>query len=192
MGAPKAALDWQGTSLVAYVATVVAEAVGWPVIVVRSPDQELPPLPAGIEVTEDARPDRGPLEGLAAGLRALGGRADVVYVSATDVPLLRPAFVRAVVAALDEGFDAAVPRTGGHAYPLSAAYASTILPTADLLLAEDRLSMKGLLRELRVRWLDTAELAAADPALESLRDLDTPADLEAISRARAGPDAYRR
>ena len=40
---------------------------------------------------------RGPLQGLAAGLAAVRDQADLAYVSSTDVPLLHPAFVRAVV-----------------------------------------------------------------------------------------------
>ena len=52
----------------------------------RAPGQELPALP--FEVVEDAREGEGPLQGIAAGLAALRGRAEIAYVSAVDVPLL--------------------------------------------------------------------------------------------------------
>ena len=42
----------------------------------------------------DRLPDRGPLEGIAAGLRALGKRVEAAYVTGCDVPLLVPGFVR--------------------------------------------------------------------------------------------------
>ena len=48
---------------------------------------------------EDAREGRGPLQGLAAGLAAVGDRAVAAYVSSTDVPLLHPRFIRRVLAA---------------------------------------------------------------------------------------------
>ena len=46
------------------------------------------PLPPGAEVAVDARRDRGPLEGVATGVRALHGRAAAVFLAATDLPLL--------------------------------------------------------------------------------------------------------
>ena len=101
MGSPKAALEWHGSTLLRRVTGVVARAVDGPVVVVRAPGQTLPELPPGIEVVEDPREGLGPLQGLAAGLRAIEDRADAAYLSATDVPFLHPGFVRAVVRALD-------------------------------------------------------------------------------------------
>ena len=97
MGTPKAALEWHGSTLLRRVTGIVARATGGPVVVVRAPGQELPALPRNVEVTEDAREGRGPLQGLAAGLAAVDGRAEVAFVSSTDAPLLHPAFVRLVV-----------------------------------------------------------------------------------------------
>ena len=75
MGRPKAALEWHGSTLLRRVVGLVARAVDGPVIVVRAPGQELPGLPREVEQVEDAREGRGPLQGLAAGLRAVEGRA---------------------------------------------------------------------------------------------------------------------
>lgn len=185
MGQPKAALDWHGRPLLAHIAGLLARTVDGPIVVVRAPGQELPPLPAGVELTVDAHEGRGPLEGIAAGLRAIGDRANRTYVSSTDVPLLQPAFVRRVAAALDEEADAAVPRVGGHAHPLAAVYRSTLLSRIETLLEADRLRASSLLEEIRVRWLDAGwlladpALRAADPKLDSLRNLNEPADYEA-------------
>src|SRR5918911_5539062 len=94
MGSPKAALEWHGSTLLRRISGIVGRAVDGPVVVVRAPGQELPALPPGVEVVEDAREGRGPLQGLAAGLAAIGERAEAAYVSSTDAPLLHPAFVR--------------------------------------------------------------------------------------------------
>ncbi len=191
MGKPKAALEWRGTPLVAGISGLLARTLDGPIVVVRAPGQELPPLPAGVEIAEDERAGRGPLEGLAAGLRATGGRADRAFVSSTDLPLLQASFVRRVTAALREGVDAAVPRFGGNTHPLAAAYRLTVLARIEMLLEADRLRMSSLLDEIAVRWLDPdwlladPDLAADDPQLDSLLNLNGPADVAAALAALA-------
>lgn len=186
MGSPKALLDWDGRPLVAYLAELLQGTLAGPVVVVRAPGQALPRLPEGVEAVEDARPGRGPLEGLAAGLRATAGQAEAAYVSATDVPLLRPALVRLVAASL-RGHDAAVPRAGGRVYPLSAAYRTAVLATVERHLAAERPRALDLLSALDVRWLDEPELRSADPGLESLVNVNTRADYEAALAAFRAP-----
>jgi len=192
MGSPKAALEWHGSTLLRRVTGIVDRAVDGPVVVVRAPGQELPPLAAGVEVVDDAREGRGPLQGLAAGLAALEGRAGAAYVSSTDVPLVHPAFVRAVAAALDGDVDVALPMVHGYPQPLAATYRVALRPLVDELLAADRLRPAFLFERCRVRRLDEAalladrRLAAADPELLSVINVNEPADLEA-ARARPAP-----
>ncbi len=109
MGRPKASLEWHGSTFLARVSGLLARALDGPIVVVRAPGQDLPPLAPEVEVAEDAREGGGPLEGIAAGLRAVDGRAALAFISAVDVPLLQPAFVRRVVSLLDEGMDADRP-----------------------------------------------------------------------------------
>ena len=94
MGTPKAALEWHGSTLLRRVVGLVARTVDGPVVVVRAPGQELPALPDGVELVEDAREGRGPLQGLAAGLAAVGDRAEVglrvVDRRAAAAPALHP------------------------------------------------------------------------------------------------------
>jgi molybdopterin-guanine dinucleotide biosynthesis protein A len=180
MGYPKAGLRWGSVTLVEHVSSILAAALDGPIVVVSAPGQELPRLD-GVEVVEDARKGRGPLQGITAGIHAVGARAEAVYVSATDVPFLRPAFVTAVASLLDDA-DAAVPKVAGRIHPLAAAYRVSVLPVVDRLLAEDRRRATDLLDEITVRWVTEAELRAVDPALESLENLNTPAEYEAARR----------
>ena len=181
MGSPKARLDWHGSTLLRRVTGIAIRAVApGPVVVVSAAEQQLPDLPPGMQVVADERPDRGPLQGLAAGLGAIGDEAGVAYVSSVDVPLLHPAFVRAVLDSLAADVDVAVPEVDGRLHPLAAAYRVDVLPIIEALLAEDRLALTGLLDRCRVRRMDGAEL----PALQSLTNLNSPADYE---RARSGP-----
>ncbi|MDQ3154869.1 MAG: molybdenum cofactor guanylyltransferase, partial [Actinomycetota bacterium] len=114
MGTPKAALEWHGSTLLRRTLGVLSRVVDGPVLVVRAPGQELPPLPARVDVVEDPTEGLGPLQGIAAGLTALAGRAEVAYVSSTDLPFLHPAFVRRVLCAVAPGVDVALPQARGY------------------------------------------------------------------------------
>lgn len=192
MGTPKAALEWHGSTLLRRVAGIVARAVDGPVVVVRAPGQTLPDLPASVELTEDPVEGRGPLQGLAAGLAAVEDRADVAFLSSTDVPLLHPVFVARVLAAMSEDFDVVLPVARGFPQPLAAAYRVSLRPAIERLLADDRLKPAFLFDECRVRRIDEQELllgsrlASIDPDLESVLNLNEPADYEA-ARARPLP-----
>jgi molybdopterin-guanine dinucleotide biosynthesis protein A len=188
MGRPKPALDWRGTTLLAHVAAVLSSGVDGPVVVVGAPGQPLPPLPEDVESAEDARKGRGPLEGVAAGLRALDGRAELAFVAAADAPFLEPAVVGAVVAALAASpvAGAAVPFVAGKAQPLAAAYRTSLLPLVEELLARGESSVLGLLDRVEVRLLDEEELRRADPSLRSFDNLNTPEEYAAAVRGDGG------
>ena len=190
MGTDKASLEWHGSTLLRRVTGLVARGVDGPVIVVRAPGQRLPPLPAEIEVVEDAAEGRGPLQGLAGGLAAIGGRATVAYLSATDVPLLHPSFVVRVIAALGADDDVVLPEIGGHRQPLAAVYRTSLLGVVQELVDAGRLKPGLLFDRCRVRvmaeaaLLSDAALARSDPGLSSAENLNAPDDYR---RARALP-----
>jgi molybdopterin-guanine dinucleotide biosynthesis protein A len=194
MGRAKAGLDWHGEPLAARVARVLARAVGeGPVVAVAAPGQALPPLPAGVTLAADPTEGAGPLQGLAVGLAALGGNADVAFASSVDAPLLHPRLVRAVLGALRAGDDAAVPVAHGHRQPLAAAYRTGLAALADQLIAEGERGLGGLLGRARTRFLNETELLALeglatfDPGLDALHNVNTPEEYEAALR-HAAPD----
>jgi molybdenum cofactor guanylyltransferase len=190
MGSSKAGLEWHGSTLLRRVTGIVARSLDGPVVVVCAPGQELPDLDPAIEVVADAREGRGPLQGLAAGLGAIGDRAAVAYVSSTDVPLLHPAFVRCVIDAFRDEVDVVLPEIGGYRQPLAAAYRLDLLDAVEELIAADRLRPAFLFERCRVlrlsdeAMLRDSALARLDPGLGSVRNLNQPADYE---RARALP-----
>ena len=170
MGTPKAWLDWHGEPLLRRVVGLVARGAGGPVIVVRAPGQELPALPAGVRVVEDAREGRGPLQGLLAGLEAADG--EVAFAASTDVPFLHPRFVAAVCRAVD-GADAAVPFVDGFPQPLAAAYRTALVPLVAELVEAGRMKTGFLFERCETRWLE--EL----PHPESVRNVNAPEDYRA-------------
>ena len=193
MGAPKAALEWHGSTLLRRTVGILALATGGPVVVVKAPGQDLPDLPPGTEVAEDPREGKGPVQGIAAGLTALAGKADAAFISSTDMPFLHPAFIRRVLRALEEdNADVALPVARGYPQPLAAAYRTSLAETAERLVKEDRLRPAFLFAECTVTRLDDATLkqdpalAALDPELDSLVNVNEPADYEA-ARKRPAP-----
>src|SRR6266478_2297357 len=92
MGSPKALLPFGPETMLQRIVRILATVVS-PIVVVAAVGQSLPELPADVTVTRDEREDRGPLEGLRAGLKALPSAIDAAYVTSCDVPLLVPGFV---------------------------------------------------------------------------------------------------
>jgi molybdopterin-guanine dinucleotide biosynthesis protein A len=194
MGAPKAALEWHGSTLLRRTAGILARAAGGPVVVVRAPGQDLPGLPAGTIVVEDPAEGKGPVQGIAAGLAALAGQAEAAFVSSTDMPFLHPAFVRRVLRVVEEDrVDVCLPVARGYPQPLAAAYRTSLAGTVARLVKEDRLRPAFLFDECAVRRLDDAALktdpvlAALDPELDSVLNVNEPADYKA-ARARLAPE----
>lgn len=194
MGSPKAALEWHGSTLLRHVVGIVGRAVEGPVVVVRAAGQRLPVLPDDVEVVDDAREDRGPLQGIAAGLAHVAQRATVAFVTAVDAPLLHPAFIRHVLGALRAADDVALPHAHGHGQPLAAAYRTTIASQLEQQLAGDRLGTRALFArpDVQVRELDEQallsdpEVAALDPRLHSLLNVNDPGEY-AAARGRPAP-----
>jgi len=193
MGTPKASLEWHGSTLLRRTVGILSRVTGGPVVVVRAPGQELPALPPGTEVVTDPREGLGPVQGLAAGLAALQDRAEVAFVSSTDMPFLHPAFVRRVLrAAQQDGVDVGLPVARGYPQPLAASYRVALAPVAAKLVAEERLRPAFLFGQCVVDRLDEAALrddpvlAALDPGLDSVINVNEPADYRQ-ARARPAP-----
>jgi molybdopterin-guanine dinucleotide biosynthesis protein A len=180
MGRPKAWLPFAGEIMLPRVVRLLGEAVR-PVVVVAAPGQDVPPLPADVAIVRDEEKGRGPLQGLAAGLRALRGQAEAAYLSSCDVPFLRPAFVRRLVELLGD-HRICVPRVGEYHHPLAAVYRLEVADAVDQLLAEDRLRPFFLFEAVPTRVVEAAELADVDPTFQTLRNLNTPEEYEAALR----------
>ena len=195
MGTSKAALPWQGSTLLHRTVSVLAEVVGGPVVVVASPGQELPALPSGTTVVEDPIEGLGPMQGIATGLDAVGASAWAAFVCSTDMPFLHPAFVRRVLGELTSNdVDVVLPLVRGHRQPLAAAYLTSLADTVRELVAAGRLATGMLFERCVVREIDEAELLAdpelarLDPDLDSVININTPEDYD-TARGRRRSDS---
>lgn len=184
MGTDKALLELDGVPSVLRVVTALAHLHA--VVVVAAQGQPLPGLAA--TVVRDELPDTGPLHGLALGLRAAAAaEADVAVVCATDLPLLRPSVVDALLSRLGD-HDVLLPLVDGHEQPLSAVYRTALAPVADELVAAGERRLRAVLAGVDVLRIDAAELAgdpavaADDPHLHSFRSANTPQEWAVLAR----------
>ncbi|MGH3549211.1 MAG: NTP transferase domain-containing protein [Pseudonocardiaceae bacterium] len=194
MGTPKAELEWHGSTLLRRTLGVLARSVDGPLLVVRAAGQPLPEMPPQVDLVDDPEQGLGPLQGIAAGLAALAGRAQVAFVCSTDLPFLHPAFVSRVLSALTDDLDVVLPVARGYPQPLAAAYRITLAPlVTDLVTVGDRrpafLFRHERCRTLRLddaALLEDPALAAADPTLDSVINVNSPDDYRA-ARSQPAP-----
>jgi molybdenum cofactor guanylyltransferase len=177
MGRPKAWLPFGDEVLLQRVVRILGEVVA-PIVVVAAPEQALPKLSSQTLIARDDCEFLGPLSGLATGLAALDGLANVAYLSSCDVPLLRPAFVRRVLAGLGEAA-ICMPDVVGFKHPLAAAYRVSVAATVHELIRANRLRPVFLTESLTSIFLKEADLLDLDPQFESLRNLNTPEEYAA-------------
>ncbi|MCA9268069.1 MAG: molybdenum cofactor guanylyltransferase [Planctomycetales bacterium] len=189
MGVDKATLPFGDEPLLARVVRLLREGLhaaadsGAPQLtVVAAAQQSLPQLPPDVRVVFDERPDRGPLEGLRAGLASLQGAADAAFVVGCDAPLLAPGLVAHLAAQLGE-WEIVAPRDDAALQPLAAVYCASVLPHVEALLAEDRRSLQALLARCRTREIPVDELRAVDPRLGSFVACNTPESYRAALAA---------
>jgi molybdopterin-guanine dinucleotide biosynthesis protein A len=178
MGQPKAWLPFGSETLLQRILEILRPIVSCQ-IVVAAAGQRLPELPAGVVCVVDERPNRGPLEGLHAGLAAGAGLADVFYASSCDVPLLKRALVERLFDLMQPADQIVVPRDQQHFHPLAAVYRCDVLPLIQDLLRHDRLRPFYLFEQAITRIVPTDQLRDVDPRLDSLRNLNTPEEYEA-------------
>jgi len=198
MGTDKAGLRWGDGTLLEHVVGVLAASVTGPVVIVGTAGA---PRTGGgarvdparvVSVTDD-EPGRGPLQGLATGLRAAAAHGSTVaFVCSVDLPLIHPAYVAAVLDALGDA-EVALPVVHGHRQPLAAAYRTALGDRAAALLDAGARRPGDLFAASIVREPTAADLLAdptlraADPELDAVRDADTPQEYAALRLRAPGP-----
>ncbi|MBM79641.1 MAG: hypothetical protein CMJ78_03480 [Planctomycetaceae bacterium] len=182
MGQPKLMLPFGEQTMLQRVVAILQEVTA-PIVVVAAKDQPLPDLPADVIIPHDEIQARGPLAGLAAGLKALKGHASVAFVSACDCPLLTPEFVRFVHSKLGTA-DLAIPHADGFHHPLAAVYRIELEETVRKLIAAGRMRPFFLVEESDSVEISEQELRQVDPELDSLRNANTPEEYQALLERR--------
>ena len=75
------------------------------------------------------------------------------FVVASDMPFINADFVQTLLTYIDDRFEAIVPIQNARLQPLAALYRRSALPKANLLVQQNKRSMKVLLDQLRVCYI---------------------------------------
>ena len=186
MGMPKAALPF-GTELMLQRVVRLLSAEVRPIVVVAAPGQSLPAISADVLVARDHRENRGPLEGLRAGLLALADHAEAAYATSCDVPLLVPSFVRRMIDSLGQ-HQIAVPQEKRFYHPLAAVYRTSLIPDIQRLLDQDQLRPAFLFDAVSTNRVSVDQLRDVDRDLSTLENLNHPQEyLDALAKAGYSP-----
>lgn len=160
-----------------------------PLVVAARPGQSLPELPAHVRVVHDEVAGIGPLAGVAAGLAAVTESCDAALLASVDTPLLRTDVLAWLAGQLGE-HQAVVARVDDRVQPLPGVYRVEVATLArDLLRAPDYRdrSLRTLLARADALIIEPAAWRSVDPAADSWRNVNTPAEYEA---ARAQVDQH--
>ena len=130
----------------------------------------------------DAVPDRGPLEGMRAGMESLPDSIQLAFVCGCDCPLITPNFIEFMFR-LADGYEAAVPWIDGELCPIPAVYrkANALAAIKDMLTTGER-SLWRLVERLQTRRVTREELEQIDSGLESLINVNDVQTLDVVSK----------
>jgi molybdopterin-guanine dinucleotide biosynthesis protein A len=172
LGRDKALETIGGRSLIEHVIGRLS-LLGNEIIVVTSQTNTLPHI--GVKQLTDIYIDKGPLGGIYSGLRA----ASCFYslVVGCDMPLLNVALLRHIME-LSPGFDVVIPRVDDNVEPLHAVYSKSCLTSIEAALKQNRLQVQGFFHQVKVRYIEDAELKKFDPEHLSFFNINSLADLE--------------
>ena len=180
MGQAKYQLQFHGETLLQRICRIVQPEVSQ-ILIVAAEDQEIPQSGNQTKVLRDEIPDAGPLAGISQALTFLQSSAAspvAAFVTSCDVPLLKPEVISLLRHQLTEQYDAVAVRDTDFIYPLCAIYRTTAATTAAHLIASGERRAVALSENLRTYWVPLDTIRTVDPELESLMNLNTPADVE--------------
>jgi len=168
MGRDKAAVPYEGTTLVERIVSTVRPRCA-PVFVIAAPGQPLPTLDA--EVLRDEVRGVGPLVATGRGLRAAADAGlELAFVCAVDMPLLEADLIDELAGpAVRLGADVVLPWDGRDHY-LAGIYRTSLADRVGELVAAGERSMRAL-----VSTVDTQRIVMDEQ--RSLTNVNTATDL---------------
>lgn len=179
MGTPKALLRFDHEPLILHIVRMLQPLFD-EVVVVASPGQQLPALPA--RIVHDDVAYQGPVGGICYGLQAAAG--EFSFVTSCDGAFLNPRLISHLLSLRDD-YDVVVPHWEDRFQPLLAVYRKTVVPHLQAQLADGDLRPVHLFHKVRTRRVDEDEIRRFDPVGESFFNMNRPEDYtEALSRWR--------
>lgn len=129
----------------------------------------------GLPLFSDVLPDKGALGGIYTALHS--ATQPHVFCFACDMPFVVRPLLEHFISLIAEG-DVIIPRLGAESEPFRALYARACLAPIRAALEAGKMRVISFFPEVRVRFVDEAEIDRFDPTHLSFFNVNTPEDLE--------------
>jgi molybdopterin-guanine dinucleotide biosynthesis protein A len=172
MGTNKALLKINETPNIERILMSLQAVFPQPILVCNDPE---PYQYLGIKIVNDHFPGKGPLAGIHAGLKASSHEINLVV--ACDMPFVSVVLAEDLLNKSGD-WDAVVPVIEGRQHPLFAVYKKKLVVVIEKMINEERLRMKDLLDQVRVRYLTEQELKLADSPEQIFFNMNHPQEYE--------------
>lgn len=179
MGRDKAALPWDGSTILNHMAALL-QTVCREVIVVSNIPRE---IDQSIKVVADVIPNCGPLSGIHAGL--YHASFSYSFVIGCDMPFLTTDAVK-VMLDKAEGYDAVIPIYRDKVEPLFAVYGKSCMSAAEHLLNTGVYRIVSLYPMIKCCYIDETQLAPPDVLQKMFKNLNTVEDYQQVIRHTKG------
>jgi molybdopterin-guanine dinucleotide biosynthesis protein A len=176
LGRDKCMLPIEGRPLLTRTLALLASLAGDLVVVSNAPRRDLE-LGLSVRLVPDEERGVGALMGLYSGLKA--ARHDRAVAVACDMPFLNLPLLRYMVS-LSAEYDVVLPRLGDLAEPLHAVYGKGCLGPMERHLARGRRRIVVFFDEVRVRYVEQAEIDRFDPQHLSFLNVNTIGDWQRV------------
>jgi molybdopterin-guanine dinucleotide biosynthesis protein A len=172
MGENKALLPYRGKHLIDAPIKTLTAIFREVLLSVRNPD-DYSAYPYQ-KITDDHE-QIGPMDGIFAVLKS--GRSRI-FCAGCDMPHLNESLIRYLCGFSQ--FDAVIPVWDGKEQVLHAVYSEALLPSFQQSIAAQRYKITDALKSARVRYVEDSEIRRFDPAGDSFKNVNTPADYEKL------------
>ena len=182
LGQDKCLLPVDGQTLLARTLGLLA-ALSGDLLVVSNDPERAAGLGVPVRLVPDDEPGVGALMGLYSGLKA--ARHQRAVAVACDMPFLSLPLLR-YMAGLAAAYDVVLPRLGDRVEPLHGVYGKGCLGPMAHHLALGRRRIIAFFDDVRVRYVEQAEIDAYDPHHLSFLNVNTPHDWQQVQSLLAG------
>ncbi|MEJ9079347.1 molybdenum cofactor guanylyltransferase [Gordonia malaquae] len=176
MGQDKAALEYEGVTMLTRITEAIGERCAPVLVAAPEASQAYRELSAesDLQWVTDEKDGSGPLGGLVAALRAAAAAgADVAFVCATDMPLVKADLVDELLAGLTPSTDAVIAHDAQRDHPMAGVYRTSAADALAGLVDAGELRMLAALDAISTR-----RVGVSDP--NWLTNVDAPEDLHRL------------